>query len=52
MITRMIILNMLMPPFRGLIDCSARRMTAQVQRGKYITRAEQFQAVIDSGRYL
>ena len=22
---------MLMPPFRGLIDCSARRMTAQVQ---------------------
>lgn len=30
--TRIIILSMFIPPFRGLIDCSARPWTAQVQR--------------------
>ncbi len=39
----MIILSMIIPPFRGLIDCSARPWTAQVQRKEYITRLKIFQ---------
>ena len=34
---------MLIPPFRGLIDCSANLSTAQVQRDEYIIRSENFQ---------